>query len=349
MPQPDSLNASDTSSSGTSSSGTSSSDASSSDTAIFGDTAPNEFDVVTKAMRIGRARVQLDYRFYKDGSLRFVTLSPLTEGIATGPGLVSFINTVKTQTVHQPNPSGSLIYTSALAPADAEQFLAAGFRVRSELALLTKDIDRGAFAGMRALLRRRANTVQSRASGEIRITRVQHERVVEAVDIDRSAFGPGWGMDLHDLMGALNATPSSRLHMATMPSSRAEGGNRDKNRPVMKSALRHDTLRNGRNFTDDTVVGFAITGCAKRRGYLQRIAVHPEAQGLGIGAALVKASIDWAASRDVRRLIVNTQTTNFGALRLYERAGFLKSSFGLFLLEYRLDDPNPSTPPGESG
>lgn len=51
-------------------------------------------------------------------------------------------------------------------------------------------------------------------------------------------------------------------------------------------------------------------------------AVAPEAQGRGLGTALLAAARTWAAARGARSLRVVTQGANARALRAYERAGF---------------------------
>jgi ribosomal protein S18 acetylase RimI-like enzyme len=51
--------------------------------------------------------------------------------------------------------------------------------------------------------------------------------------------------------------------------------------------------------------------------------VAPEARGGGAGRALVEAVIAWAAQRGARRLVTSVTEGNDGALRLYERAGFV--------------------------
>lgn len=50
--------------------------------------------------------------------------------------------------------------------------------------------------------------------------------------------------------------------------------------------------------------------------------VAPGSRGLGVGARLVSAAVDWARSRDCRELKVETQNINVGAVRFYESQGF---------------------------
>jgi GNAT superfamily N-acetyltransferase len=55
---------------------------------------------------------------------------------------------------------------------------------------------------------------------------------------------------------------------------------------------------------------------------IRALAVAPEAQGRGVGGALVRAVIDRATTRGVRRLLLSTQPAMTTAQRLYLAAGF---------------------------
>ena len=75
---------------------------------------------------------------------------------------------------------------------------------------------------------------------------------------------------------------------------------------------------------------------------IRALAVAPEAQGRGVGRALVQAVIDRAVARKAERLVLHTQPTMFAAHRLYERAGFVRvpdrdfePAPGLWLLGYQ--------------
>lgn len=65
-------------------------------------------------------------------------------------------------------------------------------------------------------------------------------------------------------------------------------------------------------FDDDEAASFRYFG------------VHPEAQGRGIGEAMVQWCIDAARSTGRRRLRIHTLESMPGAQRLYERMGFLR-------------------------
>ena len=59
-------------------------------------------------------------------------------------------------------------------------------------------------------------------------------------------------------------------------------------------------------------------------GRIYSLAVHPACRGQGVGEALVRALIDALRARGVRRVYLEVETSNAGAVRLYERMGFKK-------------------------
>lgn len=127
-----------------------------------------------------------------------------------------------------------------------------------------------------------------------------HESILQ---VDMAAFEPFWRLDERSLVDAISATPRSRVRVSP-----------------------HRPLR-----------GYAITGLSGFRGYLQRLAVHPDYQGLGIGSSLVADSLFWLKRHRCRIAMVNTQETNEGALRLYESHGFVNQPSGLAVLHYSFE------------
>ncbi|HEX6311056.1 MAG TPA: GNAT family N-acetyltransferase [Acidimicrobiia bacterium] len=79
-------------------------------------------------------------------------------------------------------------------------------------------------------------------------------------------------------------------------------------------------------------VAYAITGRAGDQGYLQRVAVDPDARRAGWGRALVADGLHWLRRRGSRRALVNTQLGNDAALSLYEASGFRRLPVGLCVL-----------------
>ena len=119
------------------------------------------------------------------------------------------------------------------------------------------------------------------------------------LEVDGAAFSPPWRLDAAGLRDALVATPSVRFRVAVV---------------------------------DGSVVGYAVAGRAGHRGYLQRVAVHPDQAGRGLGRILVTDALSWLASRGTRRAVVNTQEGNATALALYEALGFRPEPAGLDVL-----------------
>lgn len=118
--------------------------------------------------------------------------------------------------------------------------------------------------------------------------------------MDRAAFPEFWRFDSLALADALEATPAVRFRMA------------------------------GGRFAP--VSGYAICGRSGRRGYVQRLAVHPAAQGRGTGRRLLLDGLHWMLDHGVTRALVNTQTTNEAALSLYSAVGFRDEPVGLSVL-----------------
>jgi ribosomal protein S18 acetylase RimI-like enzyme len=57
-------------------------------------------------------------------------------------------------------------------------------------------------------------------------------------------------------------------------------------------------------------------------GFLVRIAVHPRAQGEGIGARLMADAVHYFRQHRVWKIVLNTEETNTRAHQLYEWFGF---------------------------
>lgn len=80
------------------------------------------------------------------------------------------------------------------------------------------------------------------------------------------------------------------------------------------------------------IVGFAIVGIGSRIGYLQRVAVDPDARGQGYGRALVRSAIRWTVEHGGTSLLLNTQPDNDRAARLYVSEGFSRIANRLSVL-----------------
>lgn len=122
----------------------------------------------------------------------------------------------------------------------------------------------------------------------------------QLLSVDASAFSPFWRLDITGLNEALHATTYHRLRVVL-------GERRE-------------------------VCAYGIFGSAGTRGFVQRLAVAPEAQRRGIGRRLLFDGLNWLATRGARTVAVNTQEGNTGALALYRSAGFREDPAGLTVL-----------------
>lgn len=77
-------------------------------------------------------------------------------------------------------------------------------------------------------------------------------------------------------------------------------------------------------FDDANEEGFPIAFPAGTAG-LRATAVHPDAQGHGIGRALVEACVDRARRAGAARIGLHTAPFMTAAISLYERTGFVRS------------------------
>lgn len=124
-----------------------------------------------------------------------------------------------------------------------------------------------------------------------------------ALAVDSAAFPAFWRLDKAGLREAIDATPVARFRVGT------DGG---------------------------AVVGYTVTGRAGTRGYVQRVAVHPDHAGRGFGRALVLDGLRWLRTRKADQAVVNTQAGNERALDLYQRLGFRLQPSGLLVLAVAL-------------
>lgn len=147
-------------------------------------------------------------------------------------------------------------------------------------------------------------------SPPVRLRRGRRRHRAAALAVDAAAFPPFWRLDDAGLTEALTATPAARFRIA------APGGRR--------------------------VAGYAVTGRAGGRGYLQRLAVDPLYEGQGLGRALAIDALLWLRKRGAGQAVVNTQESNERALRLYRSLGFRLQPGGLVVLGRDLVDRQPA-------
>jgi len=73
---------------------------------------------------------------------------------------------------------------------------------------------------------------------------------------------------------------------------------------------------------DGQLVGYAWCEIHPHHAHLNRLAVHPDYQGRGIGAQLLHWAITNVLTQGVHRITLNTQEHNHRSLALYQRFGF---------------------------
>jgi ribosomal-protein-alanine N-acetyltransferase len=83
------------------------------------------------------------------------------------------------------------------------------------------------------------------------------------------------------------------------------------------------------------IIGYQLSTGNPFGAHLARLAVRPEAQTRGIGAALVSDLIVRLCQRGPARLTVNTQDDNTSSLALYEKIGFVRTgeTFPVFVYQ----------------
>ena len=116
--------------------------------------------------------------------------------------------------------------------------------------------------------------------------------------VDRAAFEAFWQLDAAGFAQAARATPRSHTRVTR----------------------------------ETPLAGYALFGRADHVGYVQRLAIRPDAQGRGLGPALLGDGLRWLRVHNARSAFVNTQVDNDRALGLYERAGFRRLPVGLCVL-----------------
>ncbi len=122
----------------------------------------------------------------------------------------------------------------------------------------------------------------------------------DLLQIDAAAFPPFWRFNREGLEEAIQAT--SRSTTLTI-----QGG-------------------------DGDPIAYAVVGFGSAISYLQRVAVSPEWQGHGMGRSLVRVAARKARGAGAKALLLNTQTDNDPAIKLYEDEGFVRLPEPLTLL-----------------
>jgi len=76
---------------------------------------------------------------------------------------------------------------------------------------------------------------------------------------------------------------------------------------------------------DSGVIGYQLSTGNPLGAHLARLGVRPEAQGRGVGTALINDLIQKLGGTELGRLSVNTQADNAASLSLYKKMGFVQT------------------------
>jgi ribosomal-protein-alanine N-acetyltransferase len=76
--------------------------------------------------------------------------------------------------------------------------------------------------------------------------------------------------------------------------------------------------------TTDGVVGFAVVQSAAGESELESVAVKLAERGCGVGGALCRAAIAWAAEQTATEMHLEVRASNATALRMYLALGFVE-------------------------
>ena len=72
-------------------------------------------------------------------------------------------------------------------------------------------------------------------------------------------------------------------------------------------------------------IGFSLYQCVLDEAELLNIAIAPDRQGMGLGAAMLNETLARVRSHDVARLHLEVRASNSQAIGLYRRFGFVQS------------------------
>lgn len=199
------------------------------------------------------------------------------------------------------------VRTSALYPQLAEMFAARGFEPIDRLVLLRRELGPPPAHGFEPvdrleLLRRTLGGPPDIRPDTPVVQPMRRWHLAASVVVDREAFGPMWANDRPGLREIRRATPHHRAGVVTV----------------------------GRR-----VAGFAISGAALDRGYLQRLSVAADQRRRGIATKLVADALDWMYGRGLTAALVNTGVHNAAALALYDKFRFVALDDELVIAERR--------------
>jgi ribosomal protein S18 acetylase RimI-like enzyme len=134
------------------------------------------------------------------------------------------------------------------------------------------------------------SSVTARESGGLRIRRMTQADLPEVQRTDTASFDPLWQNALETI------------------------------RKAFDQALYATVIEN-----EQGILGYQLSTGGGQRAHLARLAVHPAAQGKGVGRALLSDLFRYITYAGISRLSVNTQSDNQASLSLYQHMGFVRT------------------------
>lgn len=133
-------------------------------------------------------------------------------------------------------------------------------------------------------------SITPREPGVLRIRRMAEADLPEVERTDAASFDPLWQNALETL------------------------------RKAFDQALYATVIEN-----EQGILGYQLSTGGGQRAHLARLAVHPAAQGQGVGRALLRDLFQYITYAGISRLSVNTQSNNQASLSLYQSMGFVRT------------------------
>jgi ribosomal-protein-alanine N-acetyltransferase len=189
------------------------------------------------------------------------------------------------------------VRTSAMAPQLAERFSSLGFHSAQDLSLLRLSHSAPDLIALAPDIAPRVMRTGPLSQ------RLRPARLNSILELDAAAFSTEWHMDRANLTDALAATHRRRIFVSR----------------------RNNALE-----------GFVLVGSTGQHGFVQRLAVHPDARRSGVASRLLAASLNWAIGHGCTDTVVNTEITNEPAQSLYKSFGFIDMHYGLTVMEREL-------------
>jgi [ribosomal protein S18]-alanine N-acetyltransferase len=143
-------------------------------------------------------------------------------------------------------------------------------------------------------LERSGYVIPPAVANQPRIRVAEMRDIPQLATLDQAAFNPPWQMSLYDLRQAYRIASSCTVAVQ-----------------------------------EELILGFQISTFFFDGAHLARLAVHPNAQGKGIGGSLLSNLLERYTRRSIHVMTVNTQESNHQSRRLYQRFGFEPNGYNL--------------------